>query len=91
MGARNDGGSGCARPVALGRRHFAYDPRALGVTYDFFVGTVTPQYPVVNAGLFSDAVEQLSASNDKIKTFDLNKILDNQYIQSAIDRKVGGP
>jgi len=67
------------------------DPRALGVTYDFFVGTVTPQYPVVNVGLFADAVEQLSASNDKIKTFDLTKILDNQYVQSAIDRKVGAP
>jgi len=67
------------------------DLRALSVTYDFFVGTVTPQYPVVRADLFSDAVEQLSTTNDKIKTFDLNKILDNQYVQSAIDRKVGGP
>jgi len=67
------------------------DPRALGVTYDFFVGTVTPQYPVVRADLFGDAVEQLSATNDKIKSFDLNKILDNQYVQSAMDRKVGGP
>jgi NitT/TauT family transport system substrate-binding protein len=67
------------------------DPRALGVTYDFFVGTVTPQYPVVREDLFGDAVEQLSATNDKVKSFDLNKILDNQYVQSAIDRKVGGP
>src|SRR6267378_7907295 len=67
------------------------DPRALGVTYDFFVGTVTPQYPVVRADLFGDAVEQLSATNDKVKSFDLTKILDNQYVQSAMDRKVGGP
>ncbi len=55
------------------------------------VGTVTPLYPVVRADLFGDAVEQLSATDDKIKTFDLNKILDNQYVQSAMDRKVGGP
>ncbi len=67
------------------------DPRALGVTYDFFVGTVTPQYPVVRADLFGDAVEQLSATNEKVKNFDLNKILDNQYVQSAIDRKLSGP
>jgi NitT/TauT family transport system substrate-binding protein len=67
------------------------DARALGVTYDFFVGTVTPQYPVVRADLFGDAVEQLSATNDKVKNFDLNKILDNQYVQSAMDRKLGGP
>ncbi len=63
----------------------------MGVTYDFFVGTVTPQYPVVQADLFGDAVEQLSATNDKVKSFDLKKILDNQYVQSAMDRKVGGP
>jgi len=67
------------------------DQRALGVTYDFFVGTVTPDYPVVNASLFGDAIDQLSATNDKIKSFDVNKILDNGFIQSAMDRKVGGP
>jgi NitT/TauT family transport system substrate-binding protein len=67
------------------------DPRALGVTYDFFVGTVTPSYPVVGVGLFADAVDQLSASNDKIKTFDVNKILDNHFVQSAMDRHLGGP
>jgi NitT/TauT family transport system substrate-binding protein len=65
------------------------DQRALGVTYDFFVGTVTPDYPVVNAALFSDAVEQLSAQNDKIKSFDLNSMLDNEFVQSAQQRKVG--
>jgi NitT/TauT family transport system substrate-binding protein len=65
------------------------DQRALGVTYDFFVGTVTPDYPVVNAALFGDAVEQLSAQNDKIKSFDLNSMLDNEFVQSAQQRKVG--
>jgi NitT/TauT family transport system substrate-binding protein len=65
------------------------DQRALGVTYDFFVGTVTPDYPVVKAELFGDAIEQLSAQNDKIKSFDLNSILDNEFVQSAMDRKVG--
>jgi NitT/TauT family transport system substrate-binding protein len=65
------------------------DQRALGVTYDFFVGTVTPDYPSVNPALFGDAVEQLSAQNDKIKSFDLNSILDNEFVQSAMQRKVG--
>jgi NitT/TauT family transport system substrate-binding protein len=67
------------------------DLRALGVTYDFFVGNVTPAYPVVRADLFGDSVEQLSATNDKIKTFDLNSILNNEFVQSAMDRHVGGP
>jgi NitT/TauT family transport system substrate-binding protein len=65
------------------------DPRALGVTYDFFVGTVTPDYPVVRADLFGDAIEQLSASNEKINSFDLTSFLDNEFIQSAMDRHVG--
>jgi len=63
--------------------------RALGVTYDFFVGTVTPDYPVVKVDLFADAVQQLGAQNEKIKTFDVSSILDNEFIQSAMDRKVG--
>src|SRR5207248_2097923 len=65
------------------------DQRAMGVTYDFFVGTVTPDYPVVKPELFADAVQQLGAQNEKIKTFDLKSILDNQFVQSAMDRHVG--
>jgi NitT/TauT family transport system substrate-binding protein len=65
--------------------------RALDVTYDFFVGQVTPQYPVVRAELFSDSIAQLSVSNDKIKTFDVTKMMDTTFVQSAMDRHVGGP
>jgi hypothetical protein len=50
---------------------------------------VTPDYPVVNAALFGDAVEQLSVQNDKIKSFDLNSMLDNEFVQSAMERKIG--
>ncbi|MCW2688969.1 MAG: hypothetical protein JWR37_3859 [Mycobacterium sp.] len=66
------------------------DQRALGVTYDFFVGQVTPQYPTISQDQFTDAISFLSASNDKIKSFDLSTILDNSFAQSAMDRKVGG-
>jgi NitT/TauT family transport system substrate-binding protein len=65
------------------------DQRAIGVTYDFFVGSVTPDYPDVKADLFGDAVEQLGASNDKIKSFNLSSILDNEFVQSAHDRHIG--
>ncbi len=65
------------------------DQRALGVTYDFFVGSVTPDYPVVSPDLFADAIQQLGSSNDKIKNFDVKSILDNSFVQSAMDRKVG--
>jgi NitT/TauT family transport system substrate-binding protein len=67
------------------------DPRALGVTYDFFVGQVTPQYPMIREEQFTDAIELLSASNDKVKTFNVGSILDPSLVQSAMDRKLGGP
>jgi ABC-type nitrate/sulfonate/bicarbonate transport system substrate-binding protein len=67
------------------------DQRALGVTYDFFVGQVTPQYPQVRAEQFADSITQLSLTNDKIKNFDVKSILDNSFVTSAMDRKVGGP
>jgi len=65
------------------------DQRAMSVTYDFFVGTVTPDYPVVTADLWGDAVQQLSTQNDKIKSVDLNSMLDNEFVKSALDRNVG--
>jgi NitT/TauT family transport system substrate-binding protein len=67
------------------------DQRALGVTYDFFVGQVTPQYPLIKPDEFTDAITYLSATNEKIKDFDLSKILDNSFAQSTVDRQLGGP
>jgi NitT/TauT family transport system substrate-binding protein len=66
------------------------DPRALEVTYDFFVGQVTPTYPVPRPELFADSIAQLSSSNPRIKDFDLNKVLDPSFVQSAMDRKLAG-
>ena len=67
------------------------DPRALGVTYDFFVGQVTPQYPQIRSEQFTDAIAQLSATNDKIKGFDVSSILDTSFVKSAMDRHLGEP
>ena len=65
------------------------DQRAIGVTYDFFVGSVTPDYPDVKAALFADAITQLGANNDQIKNFEVASILDDEFVQSARDRHVG--
>jgi NitT/TauT family transport system substrate-binding protein len=65
------------------------DERALNATYDFFVGTVTPDYPVVKVEQFADALQTLSASNEKVKSFDVSTIVDNEFVQSAMDRHVG--
>jgi ABC-type nitrate/sulfonate/bicarbonate transport system substrate-binding protein len=66
------------------------DRRALESTYDFFVGSVIPQYPVINREQFTDSIAHLSATNEKVKTFDVSTVIDNSLVQSAIDRRVGG-
>jgi ABC-type nitrate/sulfonate/bicarbonate transport system substrate-binding protein len=67
------------------------DRRALEATYDFFVGQVTPQYPIPRPEQFTDAVAQLAASNPKIQEFNVAGLLDPSLVQSAMDRQVGGP
>jgi len=66
------------------------DQRALQTTYDFFVGQVTPTYPTTSTDQFADVIAQLSPQNDKIASFDLTKLLDPSFVQSAIDRHLGG-
>jgi NitT/TauT family transport system substrate-binding protein len=66
------------------------DDRAAATTYDFFVGQVTPQYPLSRPEQFEDAISQLSTSNEKVRGFDVTKIFDTSLVQSAMDRKVGG-
>jgi NitT/TauT family transport system substrate-binding protein len=66
------------------------DRRALEATYDFFVASVIPVYPTVNAAQFGDTVAQLEATNPRVKDFDLSTLLDDSLVQSAIERKVGG-
>lgn len=62
------------------------DEKALNATYDHYVLTVIPSAPFVRAEQFSDAIATLSKLNPKVATFDLKKILDESFVQSAIDR-----
>lgn len=64
------------------------DEKALNATYDHYVGTVIPSQPFVKADQFNDAIQTLSRTNDKIRGFDVSKILDPSFVQSAIDRGI---
>ena len=80
--------------IAVLKKYFKFDdtPNST-IAFDFFVGgasPVTPSYPVVDVGQFKDAVEILGKTNDKIKTVDISKMLDNSFMKSAQDRKLGG-
>jgi len=58
----------------------------MGATYDFYALTVTPSQPVVRPEMFADAQATLGATNDKVKSYDLSKMLDQSFTKSAIDR-----
>lgn len=69
------------------------DTESMTHAYNFFIaGTspVTPLYPAPGPDQLKDAVTILGADNDKIKTVDINKMLDASFVKSAQDRKLGG-
>ena len=80
--------------IAVLKKYFKFDDAAnSSIAYDFFVGgatPVTPAYPIVEVAQFKDAVEVLGKTNDKIKTVDISKMIDNSFMKSAQDRKLGG-
>ncbi len=62
------------------------DDRAINATYDFFVKEVSPSQPFSKPEQFADAQAQLGATNDKVKSFDLSKLFDSSFVQSAVNR-----
>ncbi len=62
------------------------DDAAMGATVDFYVSEVLPALPYPRADLFADAIAVLSSKDPKVKTFDVNRILDPSFVQKAADR-----
>ena len=65
------------------------DEAGLRATYDYFM-RIQPVYPYPKAEQFTDSVQVLSATNEKVRGFDVAKLLDPTFVQSAADRRVGG-
>ena len=63
------------------------DQQVLNVTYDFYVqDKITAPLPFPKAELYSIQLEQIAKQNAAAKGFDLNKIVDAEFVQSAADR-----
>lgn len=80
--------------IAVLKKYFKFDDTAnSAIAYDFFIAgasPVTPAYPIVDVAQFKDAVSILGASNPNISKVDISKMLDNSFMKSAQDRKLGG-
>ncbi|MDE3075589.1 MAG: ABC transporter substrate-binding protein [Chloroflexota bacterium] len=55
-------------------------------TVDYAVAHLYASVPITKPADFSDAVKVLSEKNPKVKDFDVNKLIDNSFVQNAADR-----
>jgi NitT/TauT family transport system substrate-binding protein len=62
------------------------DEAALGVTYDYYANKVLAVLPHARAEQFADALEQLGEKNERARDFDVQRMLDSSFVQSAADR-----
>jgi NitT/TauT family transport system substrate-binding protein len=62
------------------------DDTAMAATYDFYAQLVTATQPFPRPEMFADAQSILGAKSDKVKNYDVSKMLDTSFVQSAVDR-----
>jgi NitT/TauT family transport system substrate-binding protein len=62
------------------------DIDGLNTTYDFYAGEVLPSLPYPKPEQFNDTLTLLAESNPKLQGFDVSKLLDPSFVQSAADR-----
>jgi ABC-type nitrate/sulfonate/bicarbonate transport system substrate-binding protein len=73
------------------RREMKVDDQAtLSRTFDYAVG-LFPDLPYARAEHLADSVRVLGAKNEKIRAFDLSKMLDESFVKSAADRGLNKP
>jgi NitT/TauT family transport system substrate-binding protein len=66
------------------------DERALVTTYDYFSQHVVAALPFPRPEQFADAAAELGENNPNIRSFDVARLLDPSFVQSAADRGLGG-
>lgn len=63
------------------------DQQVLNVTYDYYSqDKITTPLPFPKAELYSIQLEQIAKQNAAAKSFDINKIVNPEFVQSASDR-----
>jgi NitT/TauT family transport system substrate-binding protein len=62
------------------------DDRVVEITYDYFMGKVVPSVPTPAADQFSQSIDLLAQSNDKVKGFDIAPYIEPSFVQQAAKR-----
>jgi NitT/TauT family transport system substrate-binding protein len=73
--------------VTVLKKYFqSTDDQAMGATYDFYAQLVTATQPFAKPEMFADSQTTLGATNAAVKSFDVTKMLELSFVQSAVDR-----
>jgi NitT/TauT family transport system substrate-binding protein len=76
-----------AYTVALLKRYFkSDDDKEMNATWDFYTSEVAPTVPRATPAQFADALGELERTNDKIRNFDVSKIIDNSFVERAAQK-----
>ncbi|GAC1319645.1 MAG: hypothetical protein NVSMB2_15110 [Chloroflexota bacterium] len=62
------------------------DDKALSEIYEYFTQRAVPSQPLPRAETFGPMMDSLGQSTDRVRTLDINTLLDPSFVQSAIDR-----
>lgn len=73
--------------VSVLKKYFnSTDEAAMNATYDFYALSVAPTQPFAKPEMYADGQAVLGANDAKVKAFDVAKMLDSTFVQSAVDR-----
>ncbi len=76
-----------AAAIKVMKKYFkSEDDNAMGVAYDYFEAKVMPALPYPKAEQYTAAKDILAKNNEKLKSFDPAKMLDDSFVKSAADR-----
>jgi len=62
------------------------DDKGMQAAYDWYVGTVLKDPPLPTAAQLAGIQEVVAKFNDKVRTVDPAKIVDDSFVKSALDR-----
>jgi NitT/TauT family transport system substrate-binding protein len=65
------------------------DQQALQATYDLTIKQIMQIPPVTTPQMFQDALTQLATKTSKAKSYDINKLIDNSFVNDAAKRGIG--
>jgi ABC-type nitrate/sulfonate/bicarbonate transport system substrate-binding protein len=62
------------------------DDQTLSEIYDYFTQRAVPSQPFPKPDIFTDMVASLGNGNERVRGLDVNTLLDQSFVQSAVDR-----